>query len=129
MLAERLRDAPLAASKKALRSVHRSMKAALAAALLAAFSAPASPARAEGDPAAGRKLARMCAPCHGRDGAAVRPHTPNIGGLDPDYLAVQLGSFRAAERLHEEMNVVARPLSDAQIADLAAWYAAQPKAN
>jgi cytochrome c553 len=89
----------------------------------------AAPARASGDPEAGRKLARMCAPCHGRDGAAVRPHTPNIGGLDADYLATQLGSFRAAERIHEEMNVVARPLSDEQIANLAAWYASQPGAN
>jgi cytochrome c553 len=107
----------------------RAAPALCAAALGFLLAVPAVPALANGDPEAGRKLARMCAPCHGRDGAAVRPHTPNIGGLDADYLAVQLGSFRAAERLHEEMNVVARPLSDEQIANLAAWYAAQPKAN
>lgn len=115
--------------KSALRASRRVGPALCAAVLCALLAAPAAPALANGDPEAGRKLARMCAPCHGRDGAAVRPHTPNIGGLDADYLAVQLGSFRASERLHEEMNVVARPLSDEQIANLAAWYAAQPKAN
>lgn len=118
-----------AQTRSALRASRRSGAALFAAAFGLLLVAPAAPALANGDPEAGRKLARMCAPCHGRDGAAVRPHTPNIGGLDADYLAVQLGFFRAAERLHEEMNVVARPLSDEQIANLAAWYAAQPKAN
>jgi cytochrome c553 len=118
-----------APTRSALRASRRAGPALCAVALCALLAAPAAPALANGDPEAGRKLARMCAPCHGRDGAAVRPHTPNIGGLDADHLAVQLGSFRASERLHEEMNVMARPLSDEQIANLAAWCAAQPKAN
>lgn len=75
--------------------------------------------------AEGRKLARMCSACHGRDGVAVRPHTPDIAGLDPDYLAEQLAAYRDGARRHEEMNVVARPLSDGQIASLAAWFASQ----
>jgi len=100
--------------------MHRILTAA-AAALLAAAAHAYTP----GDPEAGRKLSRMCAVCHGKDGVAVRPHTPNIAGQDEGYLAEQLTHYRTGERVHPEMNVVAGPLSDAQIADLAAWYAAQ----
>jgi cytochrome c553 len=98
----------------------------LLAALLAAtaLSAP-DPLRAEGDAEQGRKIVRLCSPCHGRDGLAVRANTPDIGGLDRDYIALQLADYRAGDRVHPEMNVVAKGLSDAQIADLAAWFAAQ----
>jgi cytochrome c553 len=97
----------------------------LSAALLAAapFLAPA--AMAEGDPEQGSALARQCSVCHGRDGVAVRANTPDIGGLDAEYIAEQLADYRRGARVHPEMNVVAGPLSDQQIAHLAAWYAAQ----
>jgi cytochrome c553 len=39
------------------------------------------------------------------------------------YVEQQLKNYRSGQRQHEIMNVVARPLSDADIADLAAWYA------
>lgn len=99
-----------------------------AAVVLSGALTVAAPVRAEGagDPEAGRKIARMCSACHGRDGVAVRPYTPNIGGLDPAYIAEQLTHFRSKERQHEEMNVVAAGLSDQQIADLAAWFGSQP---
>lgn len=96
----------------------------LAAALAAAILAPAPPVAA-GDAAAGGRIARMCSPCHGRDGVAVRANTPQIGGLEADYIAFQLADYRSGARVHPEMNIVAGPLSDTQIADLAAWYAAQ----
>ena len=35
----------------------------------------------------------------------------------------QLKNYRSGKRRHEVMSVVAKPLSDAEIADLAAWYA------
>lgn len=92
---------------------------------LAALLALGPLAAAAGDPAEGRKVARMCSACHGKDGVAVRPHTPNIAGQDQDYLVEQLRHFRSGERQHEEMNVVARPLTDVQIANVAAWFAAQ----
>lgn len=101
------------------------MNRILIAALLAAPFLPAAPATAGGDPEQGRALARQCAVCHGRDGVAVRANTPDIGGLDVDYIAAQLSDYRAGARVHPEMNIVAGPLSDEQIAHLAAWYAAQ----
>jgi cytochrome c553 len=100
------------------------------AALAAALSLPPyAQAMSPGDPAAGAKLARMCAVCHGKDGVAVRPHTPNIAGQDEGYLSEQLADYRSGERVHPEMNVVAASLNDAQIADLAAYFAAQEMAS
>jgi cytochrome c553 len=78
-----------------------------------------------GDPAAGKKLAGQCRTCHGMDGYAKIPIAPHIGGEPVGYIAAQLTAFRDGKREHEMMTVVARSLSDTQIADLAAWYGAQ----
>ena len=67
----------------------------------------------------------MCRTCHGLDGLAVMPVAPNIGGESAGYIAAQLEAFRSGVREHEMMSVVAAGLSDGQIADVAAWYAAQ----
>lgn len=72
---------------------------------------------------AGRKIAGMCRTCHGLDGYAKIPIAPHIGGEAPGYIAAQLSAFRDGRREHEMMSVVARGLSDRQIADVSAWYA------
>lgn len=72
---------------------------------------------------AGRKVAGMCRTCHGLDGYAKIPIAPHIGGEPASYLAAQLLAFRSGVRKHEMMSVVAASLSDAQIDDVAAWYA------
>ena len=76
-----------------------------------------------GDAAAGRQKAQACAVCHGPMGMAVAPETPNLAGEPEGYLARQLQAFRSGKRQHEVMNVIAKPLSDADIGDLAAWFA------
>ncbi len=106
---------------------------ALAAALVAsAGAAGVAPAQqqgqqssAAGDPRAGRRLAgAQCAACHGNDGIAVLPEAPNLAGQKAGYTAAQLQHYRSGERKHELMTVVSQSLTDAQIADLAAWYEA-----
>ncbi len=74
------------------------------------------------DTDAGRKVAGMCRTCHGLDGVARIPIAPHIGGESVAYLTRQLTAFRDGSREHEMMSVVARSLSDAQIADVSAWY-------
>ena len=74
------------------------------------------------DAKAGRKKAQMCAACHGIDGISKMPVAPNIAGSPAMSLEKQMKAFRSEERKDETMNVVAKPLSDADIADLAAWY-------
>ncbi len=76
-----------------------------------------------GDLEAGRKVAGKCRTCHGIDGTAKIPIAPHIGGEPASYLRRQLVAFRDGSREHEMMTVVARGLSDEQIADVAAWYA------
>lgn len=76
----------------------------------------------EGTAAAGRKIAGQCRTCHGIDGYAKIPIAPHIGGEQASYLRNQLTAFRNGTRVHEMMSVVAKMLTDQQIADVAAWY-------
>ncbi|MBM2575968.1 c-type cytochrome [Jannaschia sp. Os4] len=73
---------------------------------------------------AGRAVAGMCRTCHGLDGYARIPVAPHIGGEPEAYLAAQLAAFKSGAREHEMMSIVAATLSERQIADVAAWYAA-----
>ena len=96
----------------------RCRSAAAAAALLAA----ALPAVAA-DAAAGKAKAAACSACHGAIGVSAMPGTPNLAGQPEDYLAAQLRAYKSGARKHEVMSLMAAPLSDADIGNLAAWYA------
>lgn len=98
------------------------MRAAFALGLGGLLLAGAAPAQ---DAEAGRKVAGMCRTCHGLDGVAVMPVAPSIGGEPASYIAAQLEAFRSGARVNQMMSLVAAGLSDRQIADVAAWYAAQ----
>jgi cytochrome c553 len=99
------------------RAFHR-----LAGALLITLAC-AAPVAHSADPAAGRDKAVTCRPCHGLDGLSRRPDAPNIAGQVEIYLRSQLRKYRSGERPHPVMGVVTRVLSDADIEDLAAFYA------
>ena len=75
------------------------------------------------DAAGGRAKAEACVVCHGQDGIATMPAVPHLAGQPADYLADQLRQFRSGRRPSEVMAVIAKPLGDADIADLAAWFA------
>ena len=72
---------------------------------------------------AGRAKAQACAVCHGALGVSVAPDTPNIAGQPAIYLEAQLRAYRSGSRKHEVMVVLARPLTDDEISNLAAWFA------
>ena len=97
--------------------------AALLAALL--LLGPAAAAEAA-DPAAGKTKSGMCATCHGRNGIGTAPNYPNLAGQKSHYLAQQIKLFRSGERKSEQMNIVAQPLTDEDIANLAAYYESLP---
>ena len=78
-----------------------------------------------GDTAAGMTLAKNCAACHGATGIAGNPAWPSIAGQQPAYLVNALKAFRAGLRKDPTMSGAARSLSDADIANLAAYYSAQ----
>lgn len=77
---------------------------------------------AAADAAAGRQKAQACVVCHGPVGLSTAPDAPHLAGQPAIYLAAQLRAFRGGKRAHEVMTVIAKPLSDADIADLAAWF-------
>jgi cytochrome c553 len=90
-----------------------------AALLLVVVVAPAAAA----DSKAGKALAAaQCQTCHGLDGIARMPIAPHLAGESEIYLQVQLKAFRSGKRVNEMMSVVAEKLSDADIANVAAWY-------
>ncbi len=91
--------------------------------LAVAALAAANSVQAAGDPAAGREKAKVCRTCHGMDGIGKLLNVPNIGGESDFYLTKQLKAFRAGKRPDEQMAIIARDLSDQDIADLAAYYA------
>jgi cytochrome c553 len=93
------------------------MRAALACVLACGMSA------AQGDVQAGRAKAKMCAVCHGEFGVSILPNTPNLAGQPEIYLAEQLKAYRGGKRSNEIMSIIAKPLTDAEITDLSAWFA------
>jgi cytochrome c553 len=91
------------------------------AAMIAALVATAIPAAAQ-DAAAGRAKAQACSVCHGPLGVSTAPDTPHLASQPAIYLARQLRAYRSGERKHEVMAVIAKPLTDAEIEDLSAWF-------
>ncbi|MBI3003313.1 MAG: cytochrome c [candidate division NC10 bacterium] len=75
------------------------------------------------DAQAGHVKAAACAVCHGPLGISQQPDVPHLAGQPEMYVAEQLKAYRSGKRVHEVMGVVAKGLSDADIADLAAWFA------
>lgn len=76
-----------------------------------------------GDVKAGQTRAAACAVCHGPQGLSMQPNVPHLAGQPEIYLAEQLRAYRSGKRAHEVMGVIAKPLTDAEIDNLAAWYA------
>ncbi len=94
----------------------------LSAAVLMAGAVQANAA----DIAAGKTASSRCSACHGPAGIAVTPDAPNLAGQNETYLAAQLTAFHTGQRQNEIMSMMAKPLTDSQIADLAAYYHSLP---
>ena len=72
---------------------------------------------------AGAIVAQSCTMCHGEKGLSSMAGTPSIAGQPEMYLAAQLRDFREGKRQNEVMNVIAKPLSDADIDNVSAYFA------
>jgi cytochrome c553 len=85
-----------------------------------ALATPAHP----GDVAAGRRKALQCQTCHGLDGLSKLPDAPHLSGQPEFYLIKSMNDYRQGVRKHDMMTLVVKNLTDQDIADLAAYYAA-----
>jgi cytochrome c553 len=102
------------------------MKSVVASATVALFFA--APVQAAGDVKAGEAKAAMCIGCHGIPGyqnSFPEIHrVPKISGQTDKYIAAALVAYQKGERKHPSMRGIAGSLSEQDIADLAAFYAA-----
>ena len=86
-------------------------------------------ASADGSVEAGRAKSLTCSACHGADGNSVNPEWPSLAGQHPLYTERQLEAYKDGSRDNVLMTAMALGLSDADIADLSAYYAAQTPAG
>jgi sulfide dehydrogenase cytochrome subunit len=111
-----------------MRSLLRTTPAAVLAVALAAGT---TPARAADDVATLRTaaLAATCANCHGTDGKALdRSVVPALAGMPRDNFMAQMKDFRGENtRKATVMHQIAKGFSEAQIEQLAAYFAAQKR--
>ncbi len=75
------------------------------------------------DPLA-RNMASSCAACHGTNGKSVGG-APVLAGLDKTYFIAQMKDFKSGARPATVMNKHAKGYSDAEIEQLASFFAAQ----
>jgi cytochrome c553 len=90
---------------------------ALAATVMMSGSALAA------DAAAGKGKSMMCSACHGTAGISAVPTYPNLAGQKEAYTVKQLKDFKSGKRNDPTMKGMVASLSDADMANLAAYYA------
>lgn len=83
-------------------------------------------AAAAGDIVAGKEKSALCVACHAEDGNSTDPQYPRLAGQYADYLERALLDYRSGARKNPIMAGFAGGLSDADIANLAAYYSRQP---
>ena len=78
---------------------------------------------AGGDAAAGKAKSVTCAGCHGINGISAVPTYPNLAGQKEAYLVKQINNFKTGVRSDPTMNAMVKALSDADVANISAYYA------
>ncbi len=84
-------------------------------------------AMAGGDAEAGQAKAATCVACHGVDGNSAVPTFPKLAGLGHKYLLKQMKDIRDGRRPVALMAGQVDNMSDQDLADIAAFYDAQPR--
>jgi len=100
------------------------MKAIHAILGLVSLTLSSTVALAAGDPVAGEQKSQVCQACHGADGRGTNPSYPILAGQHESYLSHALRAYRDGARENAVMAGMAANLSDQDIEDLAAYYAA-----
>jgi len=91
--------------------------------LLTVFAAPWAQAA---DINAGKTKAAACQGCHGVNGVSNNPLWPSLAGQTSAYLENQLKHFKSGQRENATMNAMAKDLTEADIQNLAAYFASLP---
>jgi cytochrome c553 len=102
----------------------RGESALVAGAIIFCLIASILPASPAGNVTAGRQKALACQTCHGLDGLSKLPEAPHLAGQPEPYLIKSLNDYRKGVRKNDMMSIVVQQLTDQDVADLAAFYAA-----
>lgn len=73
--------------------------------------------------AAGKAAAAACSGCHGDNGVTGTGGTPSLVALDPRYFVVAMQAYKTGARKNDLMKSFVAGLSDADINNLALYYA------
>ncbi|HEY8218879.1 MAG TPA: c-type cytochrome [Methylobacter sp.] len=90
-----------------------------------ALASATSILHAEGNINAGKEKSASCTSCHGDDGNSMVSTFPKLAQQHSSYLAQQLHAFKDSSRNDPMMSPMAQALSDEDITDISAYYAAQ----
>jgi cytochrome subunit of sulfide dehydrogenase len=99
----------------------------MTARLVAAALALAAAAAHAQDNAVARSLAATCAACHGSDGRSVTTEVVPLAGLPKEHIVAQMKAFRDGTRPATVMQQLAKGYTDAQIEQLADYFAGRPR--
>ncbi|TSA42493.1 MAG: class I cytochrome c [Betaproteobacteria bacterium] len=102
------------------------IKFAIGPATLLLAVATSGPVAYAQDSAAVRGMAATCTFCHGTDGRSVGI-TPSLAGVEKGYMAQQMKDYKAGKRPGTIMHQLAKGYTDAQIDQIAAYFAAQKR--
>lgn len=97
----------------------------LALSLALAFAGTSNMLRAEGNSDAGKDKSASCVSCHGEHGNSMVSTFPKLAQQHSSYLLKQLHAFKDGTRKDPMMSAMAMSLSDADMADIADYYAEQ----
>ena len=78
---------------------------------------------------AGKAAAAGCAGCHGEIGISKMSGTPSLVGLDPKYLGAAISAYKSGQRKHDMMKTLVAALGDADVKNIALYYALQAPAR
>jgi cytochrome c553 len=75
------------------------------------------------------EMAGSCGACHGPAGRSSMTEVPSLAGQPAFYLTLQLTLFRDQQRQSARMSPIAAALSDSEVRQLSAYFAALPPAE
>jgi cytochrome c553 len=93
--------------------------------MAASALAAGTPGAPKPDAAKGQATAATCIACHTADGSRGAPANPILQGQHPEYIVKQLAEFKAGKRVNAIMQGMAAPLSEADMRNVAAFYASK----
>ncbi len=78
---------------------------------------------------AGKAAAEACAGCHGDNGVSKTPRYPEPDRSRSEYLASAIKAYKTGQRKHDLMKSLVAGVSDADVANVALYYALQKPAR